>query len=186
MMTTVPPPPSGRCWRSTCRGARAPCACARPALMELRAAVLEFLYEKQAPQAPEGRVRVVVIGNGMVGQRFLEKLASRGADFELTAFCEEPRPAYDRVQLTTFFSGKTADDLSLAREVLPGQQGHAAAERRGPGDRSAEEARALGALPRRCRTTSWSSPRARIPSCRPSRERTGVTASSIAPSRTWR
>jgi len=59
-------------------------------------------------------VRVVVIGNGMVGQRFLEKLASRGADFELTAFCEEPRLAYDRVQLTTFFSGKTADDLSLA------------------------------------------------------------------------
>jgi len=53
-----------------------------PRFMELRAAVLEFLYEKAGPQAPEVRVRVVVIGNGMVGQRFLEKLASRGADFE--------------------------------------------------------------------------------------------------------
>ena len=57
--------------------------------------------------------RVVVIGNGMVGQRFLEKLAARSDAFEVTTFCEEPRPAYDRVQLTSFFSGKTAADLSL-------------------------------------------------------------------------
>src|SRR3954470_16043732 len=57
--------------------------------------------------------RVVVIGNGMVGQRFLEELAKRGT-YELTAFCEEPRPAYDRVQLTSFFSGKSAADLNLA------------------------------------------------------------------------
>src|SRR5712664_4476049 len=57
--------------------------------------------------------RVVVIGNGMVGQRFLEQLVARCQDFEITTFCEEPRPAYDRVQLTSFFSGKTAADLSL-------------------------------------------------------------------------
>src|SRR5262245_1992149 len=60
-----------------------------------------------------GVMKIAVIGNGMVGQRFLEQLASRGS-FEVTAFCEEPRPAYDRVALTSFFSGKTADDLSLA------------------------------------------------------------------------
>ena len=60
--------------------------------------------------------RVVVIGNGMVGQRFLEELVKRGAGrFEVSAFCEEPRPAYDRVQLTSFLSGKSASDLSLAR-----------------------------------------------------------------------
>src|SRR4051812_13192119 len=58
--------------------------------------------------------RVVVVGNGMVGQRFLEQLAKRADEFDVTAFCEEPRPAYDRVALTSFFSGKTADDLSLA------------------------------------------------------------------------
>jgi len=58
--------------------------------------------------------RVVVIGNGMVGQRFLEQLAKRSEEFEVSAFCEEPRPAYDRVALTSFFSGKTAGDLSLA------------------------------------------------------------------------
>jgi nitrite reductase (NADH) large subunit len=60
--------------------------------------------------------RVVVIGNGMVGQRFLEELARRGQGLEVTAFCEEPRPAYDRVQLTSFFSGRTASDLSVVPE----------------------------------------------------------------------
>jgi nitrite reductase (NADH) large subunit len=57
--------------------------------------------------------RVVVVGNGMVGQRFLEQLVKRAGADEITVFCEEPRPAYDRVALTSFFSGKTASDLSL-------------------------------------------------------------------------
>jgi nitrite reductase (NADH) large subunit len=61
-------------------------------------------------------MKVVVIGNGMVGQRFLEQLVKRGGDFEITAFCEEPRPAYDRVQLTSFFSGKSAADLNLVEK----------------------------------------------------------------------
>src|SRR5258706_14189117 len=60
-------------------------------------------------------MKVVVVGNGMVGQRFLEHLVSRmsGASSEVTVFCGEPHPAYDRVQLTSFFSGKSAADLSL-------------------------------------------------------------------------
>jgi nitrite reductase (NADH) large subunit len=57
--------------------------------------------------------RIVVIGNGMVGQRFLEQLVGRADAFDITTFCEEPRPAYDRVQLTSFFSGKSAADLNL-------------------------------------------------------------------------
>jgi nitrite reductase (NADH) large subunit len=60
--------------------------------------------------------KVVVIGNGMVGQRFLEQLARRGAGAEVTVFGEEPRAAYDRVQLTSFLSGKSAADLSLAEK----------------------------------------------------------------------
>ena len=60
--------------------------------------------------------RVVVVGNGMVGQRFLEELVKRGGGFDLTAFCDEPRAAYDRVQLTSFFSGKSASDLSLVEK----------------------------------------------------------------------
>src|SRR3954471_21966013 len=59
-------------------------------------------------------MKVVVIGNGMVGQRFLEQLAKRSGECEITVFCEEPRPAYDRMQLTSYFSGKTPDDLNLA------------------------------------------------------------------------
>ncbi len=60
-------------------------------------------------------MKVVVVGNGMVGQRFLEQLVSRmnGTLPEVTVFCDEPRAAYDRVQLTSFFSGRSAADLSL-------------------------------------------------------------------------
>lgn len=61
---------------------------------------------------------LVVIGNGMVGQHFLTSLAaSPGKDnFHVTTFCEEPRPAYDRVHLSEFFSGKTAQDLSMVAD----------------------------------------------------------------------
>jgi len=61
---------------------------------------------------------LVVIGNGMVGQNFLTSLmANPGKDnFHITTFCEEPRPAYDRVHLSEFFSGKTAADLSLVED----------------------------------------------------------------------
>ncbi len=61
------------------------------------------------------RQRLVIVGNGMVGQRFVERIVDAGAGFDMTVLCEEPRAAYDRVQLTTLFSGKSADDLSLVR-----------------------------------------------------------------------
>ena len=59
--------------------------------------------------------RLVVIGHGMVGHRFLEALPAQ-APFEVTVLAEEPRPAYDRVQLSTLFCGKTPTDLALAAE----------------------------------------------------------------------
>jgi nitrite reductase (NADH) large subunit len=63
-------------------------------------------------------MRIVVIGHGMVGHQFLQTLAETGVGgAEVTVLCEEPRPAYDRVHLSEFFSGKSADDLSL---VEPG------------------------------------------------------------------
>ena len=62
------------------------------------------------------RSKLLVVGNGMVGQRFLESLPADSL-FDVTVLGEEPRPAYDRVQLSAFFSGKTAADLSL---VEPG------------------------------------------------------------------
>jgi nitrite reductase (NADH) large subunit len=60
--------------------------------------------------------KIVVVGNCMVGQRFLEKLPARDS-LSVTLIGEEPRPAYDRVQLSSIFCGRTAQELSL---VPPG------------------------------------------------------------------
>src|SRR5579872_1672585 len=56
---------------------------------------------------------VVVVGNGMVGHRFCEKLRAAGSGYKIVVFGEEPRPAYDRVHLSEYFNGKTASDLAL-------------------------------------------------------------------------
>lgn len=60
--------------------------------------------------------RIIVVGNGMVGYRFCEKLrkSAAGSAFEVIVYGEEPRPAYDRVHLSDYFRGMTADDLLMA------------------------------------------------------------------------
>lgn len=60
--------------------------------------------------------RVVVIGNGMVGQRFLENMLKLDPDqsrCQLTTFCEEPRAAYNRVKLTSYFETRDPSALSM-------------------------------------------------------------------------
>ncbi len=56
---------------------------------------------------------VVVVGHGMVGHRFVEALTARdgGGRFRVTVLSEEPRLAYDRVALSSFFDG--ADEAAL-------------------------------------------------------------------------
>ncbi|MGH9276611.1 MAG: nitrite reductase large subunit NirB, partial [Acidimicrobiales bacterium] len=68
---------------------------------------------------PGGRRTLVVVGNGMVGHKLVEILVDRGAtaEWDIVTFCEEPRPAYDRVGLSAFFAGTSPDELSL---VAPG------------------------------------------------------------------
>ncbi|MFJ4470972.1 nitrite reductase large subunit NirB [Streptomyces sp. NPDC089424] len=68
---------------------------------------------------------IVLVGHGMVGQRFLEALAERGLTrtHRVVVLCEEPRPAYDRVQLTSYFSGRTPEDLSLTDEAFLAEHG---------------------------------------------------------------
>jgi nitrite reductase (NADH) large subunit len=68
--------------------------------------------------ATSGRT-LVVVGNGMVGHRLLELLVEGGAtaDWTIVTFCEEPRLAYDRVGLSSYFKGATEQELSL---VAPG------------------------------------------------------------------
>jgi nitrite reductase (NADH) large subunit len=60
-------------------------------------------------------MKIVVIGNGMVGYKFCEKLRAKdhSLQFELTVFGEETRPAYDRVHLSDYFRGKRAEDLEM-------------------------------------------------------------------------
>ena len=63
------------------------------------------------------KLKIIVIGNGMVGYKFCEKLTSKSDAFKITVFGEEPRRAYDRVHLSEYFNGKTADDLSMSTET---------------------------------------------------------------------
>ncbi|GAA5023398.1 nitrite reductase large subunit NirB [Actinopolymorpha pittospori] len=60
-------------------------------------------------------MKLVVIGNGMVGQRFVEALRARDTDgrCDVTVLAEESRAAYDRVGLSAYFTGTAAEDLSL-------------------------------------------------------------------------
>ncbi|CAM3776327.1 nitrite reductase large subunit [Rouxiella silvae] len=64
------------------------------------------------------KVRLAIIGNGMVGHRFIEDLLDKAAPntFEITVFCEEPRVAYDRVHLSSYFLHHKAEELSLVSE----------------------------------------------------------------------
>ncbi|MEQ4203771.1 nitrite reductase large subunit NirB [Actinopolymorpha sp. B17G11] len=64
------------------------------------------------------RRKLVVIGNGMVGQRFVEALRARDEEgtWQVTVLAEESRPAYDRVGLSAYFEGTTPQELSLVPE----------------------------------------------------------------------
>ncbi len=61
------------------------------------------------------RTHAVVVGNGMVSHRFCERLLEYDRDrrYSLAVVGEEPRPAYDRVHLTTYFAQRSADALLL-------------------------------------------------------------------------
>ncbi|TIC83312.1 nitrite reductase large subunit NirB [Nocardioides sp. GY 10127] len=64
------------------------------------------------------RERLVVVGHGMVGHRLVQAAIERGLTerYDVVVLGEEPRAAYDRVALTSYFSATCAEELSL----LPG------------------------------------------------------------------
>jgi nitrite reductase (NADH) large subunit len=66
------------------------------------------------------RRTLVIAGHGMVGHKLVEELTDRGApaNWDIVVFCEERRMAYDRVHLSSFFEGVSADDLSLVDPAL--------------------------------------------------------------------
>lgn len=73
----------------------------------------------------ETEFTIVVVGNGMVGHRFCERLAELRHErpMRVVVFGEEPRAAYDRVHLSAFFSGRSADDLALTDPSWYAEQG---------------------------------------------------------------
>ena len=64
----------------------------------------------------EKKKQVLVIGNGMSSFRFCEKLLEYDAhhEYSITVLGDELIPAYDRVSLSSLFSGKGDSDLILA------------------------------------------------------------------------
>jgi nitrite reductase (NADH) large subunit len=62
--------------------------------------------------------RLVVVGNGMVSQRLVEALRDRDADrrWQVTVLSEEPRRAYDRVALSSYFDGVSAQELDVVAD----------------------------------------------------------------------
>ncbi|MGK0500218.1 MAG: nitrite reductase (NADH) large subunit [Oceanicoccus sp.] len=58
-------------------------------------------------------LKIVVVGNGMVGHHYVETLANSDVVVDITVIGGEPRPAYDRVHLSEFFSGRAPEDLAL-------------------------------------------------------------------------
>jgi hypothetical protein len=82
----------------------------------------------RTPPSP-GKRQLVVVGGGMVAHRLVEALTARdrGEQWSVDVFAEESRPPYDRVALTSFFSGRDGQDTrprrrrsgSTARETTP-------------------------------------------------------------------
>ncbi|MEM9037367.1 MAG: nitrite reductase large subunit NirB [Actinomycetota bacterium] len=58
------------------------------------------------------RRKLLVAGNGMVGQRLVDRALATDL-FDIVVVGEETRPAYDRVALSSWFEGRTEDELSL-------------------------------------------------------------------------
>ena len=58
-------------------------------------------------------LKVVVVGNGMVGHHFVEQMIQAQSNVELTVLGSETRPAYDRVHLSDIFLGKEPQELAL-------------------------------------------------------------------------
>ena len=59
--------------------------------------------------------QVIVVGGGMVAHRFVEAMrpGTDSGELDVTVLAEEPRAPYDRVALTTYFTGRDPESLSL-------------------------------------------------------------------------
>ncbi|MGX5655988.1 nitrite reductase large subunit NirB [Geodermatophilus nigrescens] len=60
----------------------------------------------------DARARLVVVGNGMAGARFVEEVLERGGgeQFRITVFGDEPHGNYNRIMLSPVLAGETHED----------------------------------------------------------------------------
>ncbi|RYV49654.1 nitrite reductase large subunit NirB [Pengzhenrongella frigida] len=65
-------------------------------------------------------LHLVVVGGGMVAQRLVEAMRDRdtAGAWRVTVLAEEPRAPYDRVALTSYFSGRDPEDLAIGSPEL--------------------------------------------------------------------
>ena len=66
------------------------------------------------------RRQLVVVGGGMVARRLVDALRSRDeqGQWAITLLCEESRAPYDRVALTSYFTGRDPDALALGNQEI--------------------------------------------------------------------
>lgn len=67
-----------------------------------------------------GPQQLVIVGGGMVARRLVDALRARddAGRWAVTLLCEEPRAPYDRVALTSYFTGRHPEDLALGGQEL--------------------------------------------------------------------
>ncbi|KRE38095.1 nitrite reductase [Janibacter sp. Soil728] len=70
--------------------------------------------------APTTQQHLVIIGGGMVARRLVDALRARDGEgrWAVTLLAEEPRAPYDRVALTSYFTGREPEDLALGGQEL--------------------------------------------------------------------
>ena len=142
---------------------------------------------RTSPASSTGRTdrrRSVVVGNGTVGHELVRALVAADRGDEIVVLGEEPRPAYDRVRLSSYVATRDVGSLSLPEpEVYDHPDVDLRVGARATGiDRTARAVELEAAST--CRTTSWSWPRAPRPSSPRSRDARAPAPTSTAPSRT--
>lgn len=75
--------------------------------------------------SPSSKQNLVIVGNGMVGHHLVERLVEANATehYTITVIGEERFVAYDRVHLSSVFSGQSHQDLLLSSEDWYQQHG---------------------------------------------------------------
>lgn len=78
---------------------------------------MDAMPQDTTPIAPQ---QLVVVGGGMVARRLIDALRARdeAGAWAVTLLAEEPRAPYDRVALTSYFTGREPEDLALGGQEL--------------------------------------------------------------------